>query len=140
MKRLFIFILASLFCVGLFAEPKIPKTDNYYSTFETVSYNDFYTYVSNSGQNVYKVFQLIDDNKYSLYFINESYLTNITISIVLKFDNELSLSNFANRINTANIEQDFIDLRQYCIESDIEPIYSVDKNRIIKVLYTCNYR
>ena len=38
-----------------------------------------------------------------------------TISLVLFFDTEQELTNFANKINTANIEQDFIDLREYFI-------------------------
>ncbi|WP_407432521.1 hypothetical protein, partial [Methanobrevibacter sp.] len=76
MKKLFILILTSLFCVGLFAAPKIPKSD-------TIDTSKYLTYLNDSGTNLYSTIAVSNKNEniYLFSINNQSYITDTYISI-----------------------------------------------------------
>lgn len=137
MKKLTTPFIILFVCVsGLFANPKIPKTNSYIISDDNYSNESIYTYVNNSCQNVYRIFSIVNDNEKTLFFQNESYITGIKIHINIHFSSENSLDSFVKNFNTSNLENDFISLRQFFIESDITPIITLDAdNKIQTVLY-----
>ena len=141
MKKLTTLILASLLFAVVFANPKIPKIDNYFKSVHPLPKDDFLLFCSNSGQNVYKLFSVVNDKEYNFYFDNISYVTGITISLYISFSSETDLDNFVNRIDTTNIETEFAYLRKDLIKSGIEPITSFDENdKIEHVMYMANMK
>lgn len=137
MKKLTILILASLFCFGLFAAPKIPKINNYFSALkDDYSGSNYYCYVNNSCTNIYKIFAEVNGNHYTLYFKNLSLQTDIEIALLLNFSSETALDNYINNIDTTNLETEFLVLRNKFIKQNIAPIYKTDENnKIVTVMY-----
>ena len=119
MKKLFILILASLFCVGLFAAPKIPKTDNFADLDNALSY------INTSCQNIYYIYSVVfgvdDDYIYELWFRNHSYITDVDVLLVISFPNETSLDNYIETINTVNLETEFDRIRNSLLNDGIQP-------------------
>lgn len=140
MKKLTTHILTALFCFGLFASPKIPKTDNYLKVYNSLSSDDCLLYVNNSGQNLYKVIAEVDD-KPTLWMINESLITGIKIVFSINFQNENSMNSFANQyIDSYDLESVFSVIRQLIDNSGITPfIIEKETNKIKEVLYTISY-
>ena len=139
MKKLTILILTGLFCFGLFAEPKIPKTDNYRKSLESdFTGENYLCSVNSSGTNFYKIFSVIekDYNRYTLYFSNTSLITNIEIALSMSFPTERDLDNYCSDIDTSDLENVFQTIHKSLINYNITPIYSTDKNNAItKILY-----
>ncbi len=139
MKKLTTLFILVFLSVGLFANPKIPKTDNYFNTL-IADNNDVYSFVNDSCQNVYKIYAVVNEKEFELHFINKSYITNVEISITIDFDNEQRLDEFIKKINTSDLEGSFISLRKYIIQLDINPTNLLDENNNIKkVMYFCKY-
>lgn len=140
MKKLTtLFILIVLFCFDLFANPKIPKTDNYFNTLNPDT-NNVYSFVNDSCQNVYRIFAVVNEDDNCLYFTNKSYITNIEISITITFHSESDLDEFIKKINTSDLEGNFSSLRKFIIQMGVKPTTFLDENNNIeKVMYICNY-
>lgn len=138
MKKLTtLFILIFIVSAGLFANPKIPKIDNYFKTL-----NDDYTgtnylfYINNSCTNSYKIFAEISDNKNTLNFSSTSLVTNIEICLCMNFPTERDLDNFIYDLDTSDLESEFNSLRSSFIKYNIKPIYTMgENNSITKILY-----
>ena len=119
MKKLFIFILASVFCFGLFAAtPKIPKNINYDETKP-------FTFISNDCLNSYsivaKIVNLKNVKEYKISFINHSLIINTLISIQISFQDEEQLNNFINNFDLSDIENEFIKLRKKLVQNNLTP-------------------
>ena len=139
MKKLTTLILTALLCFGLFANPKIPKIDNYFKSLDPES-NEVYFFLNDSCQNVYTIFAVVNEENNCLYFKNKSYITNIEISITINFNNEPDLDEFIKKINTSDLENNFNSLRKFIIQMNINPTtFLDDNNNIEKVMYFCNY-
>lgn len=115
MKKLLIFILASLFCLGLFATPSIP-IDKY----DDDDYEP-YIYMSNSGLNSYSLSATLIENKVRFSFINFSLITKENISISITFENEKTFNEYMKNFDLSDIENEFITLRKKIIKSNINP-------------------
>lgn len=140
MKKLTILILASLFCFGLFAAPKIPKTDNYLKARDSLSSDDCLVFVNNSGQNIYRIVAETKDNP-TLWISNESVLTGIRIVLSINFSNENVMDNFINLyIDSYDLEKVFTMIRDSLISSEITPfIVEKETNKVKEVLYLISY-
>ena len=119
MKKLCIFILASVFCFGLFAAtPKIPKNINYDETKP-------FTFISNDCLNSYSIIANVVNtkkvNEYKISFINHSLLINTLISIQISFQDEKQLNDFINNFDLSDIENEFSKLRKTFIQSNLQP-------------------
>lgn len=132
-----LFILAFIFLAGLFANPKIPKIDNYFKTLkDDYTGTNYLFYVNNLCTNSYKIFAEISDNKYTLYFSNISLVTNLEVCLCMNFPTERDLDNYIYDIDTSDLESEFNSIRQTFIKYNIEPIYSIDeKKSITKIMY-----
>lgn len=141
MKKLStLFILIIITITGLFANPKIPKVDNYFDTLsDDYTGTNYLFYINNSGTNSYKLFAEITSKKNTLYFTNTSLITNIEISLCMIFPSEKDLDNYISNIDTSNLEIEFNSIRNTFIKYDIKPVYSTgEKNKVTKILYTAH--
>lgn len=140
MKKLATLILASLFCFGLFAAPKIPKIDNYLKVKDSLSSDDCLLFVNNSGQNIYRIVAETKDNP-TLWISNESILTGIRIVISISFTTENVMDNFINLyIDSYDLEKVFTTIRESVISSEITPlILEKETNKVKDVLYLISY-
>ena len=113
MKKLTTLILASLFCFGVFAAPKIP--------IGTLS-DDFepYIYMSNSGLNSYSIKAIIyPSGSVALRFINWSLITDENVSIQIDFNDEKTFYAFTKNFDLSDIENEFSKLRKSIISQNI---------------------
>ena len=140
MKKLTTLFILAFLAVGLFASPKIPKTNNYLSARNSLSSDDCLIYVNNSGQNIYRIIAEIKENP-TLWISNESVLTGIEIVLSISFSNEETMDLFIyNYIDSYDIEKVFTKIRDSIISSEIKPlIIEKEKNKIKEVLYLISY-
>lgn len=140
MKKLTTLFILAFLAVGLFASPKIPKTNNYLSARNSLSSDDCLIYVNNSGQNIYRIIAEIKENP-TLWISNESVLTGIEIVLSISFSNEETMDLFIyNYIDSYDIEKVFTKIRDSVISSEIKPlIIEKEKNKIKEVLYLISY-
>ena len=138
MKKITIFfVLFSVLIFNMFSNPVIPKIDNYFKSVHPLPKDDFLLYCNNSGQNVYKVFSVVNKNEYCFYFDNISYVTGITISLSFVFKSESELDEFVESIDTSDLENEFNHWRRQLIKMDMELITSYDENNKIKKVSYC---
>lgn len=139
MKKLFILILANLFCLGLFAvAPKVPKMVNYSDT-------DPYLYISNDCLNMYRIIANVHSDKkssnYQLSFINYSLVIDTLISIQINFSSEQQLDNYIKDIDLSDLESEFKKLRQSLIKNNCTPdIYPAINSDLEKINIDKEYR
>lgn len=140
MKKLTTLFILAFLAVGLFASPKIPKTNNYLSARNSLSSDDCLIYVNNSGQNIYRIIAEIKENP-TLWISNESVLTGIEIVLSISFSNEETMDLFIyNYIDSYDIEKVFTKIRDSVISSEIKPlIIEKEQNKIKEVLYLISY-
>lgn len=142
MKKLKIFfILTTFMVVGAFAKPRIPTVKGYFTSLSSYNPNDCYTFVSNSGQNEYRLFVLEETNKetnpYKFYFINKSYVTNVEIHLVFYFQSKEEVTEFTNTVNLLDIEKEFASIRNIFIKTSRQPtiVTTDDKKQVQKLIY-----
>lgn len=138
MKKLTtILILVFIVSAGLFANPKIPKIDNYLDSLDSdFTGKNYLCYMNDSCTNLYKIFA-VTDKKYTLYFSNTSLITNINITLCMLFPSEKDLDNYIYELDTSDLENEFKSIRRTIIKYNINPVYSTGKdNAISKITYT----
>ncbi len=138
MKKLTtLFILIFIVSTGLFANPKIPKIENYLDSLDSdFTGTNYLCYMNNSCTNFYKIFA-VTDTKYTLYFSNTSLVTNINITLCMNFPSERELDNYIYELDTSDLENEFRNIRKTFIKYNINPVYSTGKNdTITKITYT----
>lgn len=135
MKKLTILFVLVFLAVGLFASPKIPKTQ-YLS-------EDYYKYVSNSGSNLYTTRYIVDNSfsKYGFVIKNKSLVTKVEISITLYFPNESALNDYSRLfIDENNLEETFSFTKDSLDDAGLEPMITLDENdNVSKFIYVANY-
>lgn len=138
MKKLFIFSILFFLAVSVFANPTIPIIDSYFKTVnKDFDHENILSFVSDSGQNLYKLFAIKNDREYTIEIDNVSYITGIQIVLSMSFSTELQFYTIYNNIDTSNIENEFSRLRKMLIKANVEPITSLkeDNKTPEKVLY-----
>ena len=125
MKKLLTFILLYFLSNSFFALPKYDGTFNNNGIPEDL-YNNHKAiqYVNNSGQNLFALTVISDTtvHPYTIYFSNYSLVSKIEIILKISFANETELNNFtAKYINSANLEEIFISVRELFISKWLKP-------------------
>ena len=115
MKKLTTLFILAFLAVGLFAEPKVPKT---YKGEDVYSYltNDFkYNYEIHAGK--------IDtpNFKYEIYFSKTLLEDDKYISLLIFFENEQQLDSFTKKIDLSEIEKEFNKIQKAMIKSGSTP-------------------
>ena len=137
MKKLFIFILASVFCFGLFAAgPDIPIIED---SEQNIDISDRLNYINNSCTNSYSIYAIKDkkNNVYSIMFSNTSCITDISIHLGFSFKNEKLFNTYLKTIDTLDLEKCFEQYRMIFLKEGIEPknYYSLDRHKVEMQLY-----
>lgn len=138
MRKVFLIFTLLFITIHIYSQVSIPTFTNYKETISD-KYTDekFYTYVTNSGQNIYKVFYLVneEETKYSLNFHNKSLVTGIEIIVIINFTNKNSMYNYTGLMED-NMELSFLKIRRDLDWEGVKPIYCYDDdNFITKVFY-----
>ena len=125
MKKITIFILASLFCFSLFAAPKIPK-----DTFDSdEDESGELIYVSNDLQNYYILYSSCLDDKNTFMFIKRSLSNDIVISLNINCNSEKEVDYIISKIDTTDIDNEFAKLRKNIMAADLLPSHFImDRN------------
>ena len=137
MKRLFIILFASLFCVGLFAAgPEIPIIDANIFNSEKNEFDASYilNYINDSCTNIYSIFAIKDSNnkEYEIIFTSNSCITDIQVSLIYSFRSEKVFNTYLKNIDTLHPEKSFKEIREFFISKGITPknIYSEDRKKV----------
>lgn len=139
MKKLTTLFILVFLSVGLFASPKVPKTNNSFKSSESLSADDCLVYVNNSGQNIYRLFGEVTDHS-TLWFSNESLVTGIKIVFAINFQDEITMDGFIAKFTTYDLERCFNELRESFMDSDITPIIiEGEQNKVKEVLYLVSF-
>lgn len=126
MKKIsIVFILSLLFISAAFSHPFIPKTTNFFD-------ENYFEYLSNNGQNVYKTRMCVEEKKSTFYLINKSLVTNTSIEFSFIFHSESEMDNFVNTLDIANMEKTFETLRYQIVQSGLTPVIFTDDNKKIE--------
>ena len=138
MKKITVFILASLFCFSLFAAPKIPKITLDSDEDEP----DELIYVSNDLQNYYILKAWCSDisSNYHFTFIKDSISNDILIAINIYCNSEQEIDYIISKIDTTDIDNEFTKLRKNLILLDLTPdIFSNINHKPTKVIYNIKF-
>lgn len=138
MKKLFIFILFSIFISGLFAAPKVPKYD-FYEYFNNPDMTE-YEYTTKDGNTTYSIIGYTNMNmnfRYSIDFRKITTKPDYATRIVILFETEKQLDNFINKFNSSKIEKEFERIKKILDENNASIInsstgssYSIDGSNI----------
>lgn len=147
MKKLFILILVSLFCVGLFAAPKIPKNINAITTND----RNCILYCDNNLEYCYEFYiDLIRLSSYQendFYFIKKSLNSNSEIQLIYCFTNEEDLDSFFESYfddvfpsyQLSDTPELFLSLKNVLEYMDVKPLYMLDENGTPKTIIYKKY-
>lgn len=127
MKKLFISLILFTLFTSVFAAPKIPKSSNGFDIKDKLSSKDNFAYISNSGQNLYAVRGIVSNISCDFEFTNYSYITKIEIKLVLHCSNEEDLDALLAKIDTSDLENEFIKIRRSFIRGNIKPVIFVNE-------------
>ena len=142
MKKLTtLFIVLFISISGLFEAPKIPKTTETWPPLEYFCNNNVLAYLNNSCQNVYAIWAVLEPkrNRYTLNFNNYSYLTDIEIDIAISFKSEEELDALINKINTADLENEFKKIRKELDEVGLPFTIMETETKPKKIWYSVDY-
>ena len=144
MKKLTTLLVLFFLAVGLFAEPVIiPKNYDFLEIDNSIRYCD------DNIENSYKLYSVVYKtdvvNLTSLHSIKTSLVSNVEISITLKFDTEEELDDFIDyfyytyNYTIKNTPVFFDALKDFTIDLGVEPLYVMDKDDKPKqILYIAN--
>lgn len=141
MKKLFIFILASVFCFGLFAAgPDIPIVEaSLLESENDFDISNYYNYIDNTCTNIYSIVAIKDNTKkeYGIIFINNSCITDAQISLIYTFHSEKLFNTYLKNIDTLHLDKSFKEIREFFISKGVEPknIYSENRQHILMQIY-----
>ena len=133
MKKLFIFILTSLFCVGLFADiTTIPKNT------KTLSDDYALRYYDDKLENNYELLSIVWKTDSSqiigLKTRKKSLITNVETVLTFYFKTEEELDDFIENViyhpgfSAKEIPDIFDDFKNWMIELGVEPLYVEGEN------------
>lgn len=125
-----IFILAAVFVVVLFAEPKVPKMYNGDDEYSYISNDMLYYYEIQAGKNTDK------KHPFGLHFIKYSYLGTVKVTLIINFENEKQLDNYIKDIHLSDIDNEFNRIRKQLIMNDANTRTQTDKEeRPLWIIY-----